>query len=88
MKRSEIEIGGTYVIRVSGKLAPVRITHERTTTAWGTRASQYGTPKRIAKFMGVNVRTGRTIGPFTAAKCRWEIVDVNGRWERPLQKGA
>ncbi len=75
MKRNEIEIGKVYVIRVSGKLAPVRITHERTTTAFGTRSASN---RMMHKFMGINEKTGRSIGPFTAAKCRIEVIQCEG----------
>ncbi len=79
MKHSEIQIGHVYVVKVSGRLAPVRISYAKTCTAHGTYASAsihgscYGKPKHMKKFVGVNERTGRTIGPFTAAKCRWEV---------------
>ncbi len=81
MKHSEIVIGQVYVVKVSGKLAPVRISRETHTTAYGTRA---GGNRTIRKFVGTNQRTGRVIGPFTAAKCRWEVVRARaeGPWKR------
>jgi len=89
MKRSEIIVGNVYVVKVSGKLAPVRVTHERSTVARGTYASAsingsiYGRPRTIAKFMGINEKTGRSIGPFTAAKCRCECERLgSGVWVR------
>ena len=79
MKHSEIVIGQTYVVKVSGKLAPVRVEKECTTVAWGTRA---GGNRTIRKFMGRNLRTDRIIGPFTAAKCRYELYHDGERWVR------
>jgi hypothetical protein len=82
MKHADIVIGHVYVVKVSGRLAPVKITHERDCTAYGTyssasiHGSRYGRPKVMRKFMGVNMRTKRVIGPFTAAKCRAECHQV------------
>jgi hypothetical protein len=82
MKHADIVIGLVYVVKVSGRLAPVKVTHECKRTAYGTYASAsihgsiYGRPRTIRKFMGINQRTGRRIGPFTAAKCRAECRQV------------
>ncbi len=73
MKHADIQVGHVYAVKVCGKLAPVRIAYPKTTKAWGTRYAQAGSPRQIRKFMGVNERTGRDIGPFTAAKCRFEV---------------
>lgn len=57
MKRSEVQIGRTYVVKVSGQLAPVKL----------ISASPYG------GWIGRNVRTGRDVRIRTAAKLRREI---------------
>jgi hypothetical protein len=94
MKHCEIVIGNVYAIKVSGRIACVKVTHDTTTTAYGTYASAsrygscYGKPKRMKKFYGLNLRTKRVIGPFTAAKCRFEVTrsdkfpDGKERWVR------
>ncbi len=94
MLAKNVQLGATYVMKISGKLAPVRITNEVSTTAYGTYASasiygsRYGNPKVTRKFMGVNERTGRTVGPYTAAKLRWEVVRLNGKWVNPATAQA
>ena len=59
MKKADIEIGKTYVVKVSGILAPVRITGE----------SRYG------GWDGVNTRTGRTVHIKGAQRVRRPWVD-------------
>jgi hypothetical protein len=54
MKKSEVKIGGTYTVKVSGRLVPVRIT--------GT--SPYG------GWVGMNTKTSREVRIRTAAKLR------------------
>ena len=77
MKKSEIVVGKVYAVKVSGQLAPVRILYPVNISAHGTRAAHAsGIVRHIGKWIGVNEKTGRQIGPFTAAKCRWEIVEV------------
>ena len=56
MKKSEVKIGGTYTVKVSGQLAPVRITAN----------SPYG------GWVGVNTKTNREIRIKTAARLRGE----------------
>lgn len=73
MKHDEIQIGHVYAVKVSGRLAPVRISYRKVMKAYGTRYAMGNGPREIKKFIGVNERTGRTIGPFTAAKCRFEL---------------
>lgn len=91
MKQADIRVGCTYAVKVSGKLQPVTIIRPTLTTAYGTYASasvygsRYGRPKTMSKFIGKNEWTGRTIGPFTAAKCRVRLEkDRNNptRWRR------
>ena len=54
MKKNDVTIGQTYVVKVSGKLAPVRLVSE----------SRYG------GWNGVNVKTNRDIRIKSAAKLR------------------
>jgi len=59
VKKADIEIGKTYVVKVSGILAPVRITGE----------SRYG------GWDGINTRTGRTVHIKGAQRIRRPWVD-------------
>jgi len=54
MKKSEVRIGETYTVKVSGQLAPVRV----------TCACPYG------GWTGVNTKTNREVRIRTAAKLR------------------
>jgi len=67
MKKSEIEIGATYVVKVSGTLAKVRLTRECNYGGW------YGT----------NLGTGREVRIRTAARLRSEVKPAGeGRIEQ------
>lgn len=61
MKKSEIEIGKTYMVKVSGIVVPVKIVSE----------SQYG------GWNGKNTTTGREVRIKSAAKCRREFQYKN-----------
>lgn len=61
MKAKDVQAGKVYVVKVSGKLAPVRIT--------GTK----DTGKRI-QYVGVNLNTNRAINIRSAARLRYEWV--------------
>lgn len=54
MKKSEVIIGETYTVNVSGRLAPVRV----------TGACPYG------GWVGINTKTNREVRIKTAAKLR------------------
>jgi len=54
MKKAEVVIGGVYIVRVSDKLAKVRIDRESCFGGWD----------------GTNLATGRAIRIRTAAKLR------------------
>ncbi len=54
MKKADVEIGGVYQVKVTGKLAPVRITGE----------SRYG------GWDGTNLRTNRSVRVKSASKLR------------------
>lgn len=57
MKKNEIKIGGVYVVKVSGRLCPVRVDKAGKSKGWWC----------------TNLRTGRTVYVLTAAKMRKEI---------------
>ena len=57
MKKREIQIGGTYVVKVSGKLVPVRITAESAYGGWNA----------------VNTTTGRQVRIRSAARLRYPV---------------
>ena len=58
MKKKDVQLGGVYVAKVSGRLAPVRITRE----------SPYG------GWEAVNVKTGRSIRVRSAARLRRPVA--------------
>ena len=62
MQKQNIHIGATYIVKVSGTLARVRITHEHQRGGW------YGT----------NLATGREIRIRTAARLRSEVKPAGG----------
>lgn len=59
MRKADVVIGKTYVVKVSGKLAPVQL----------TQLSNYG-----GGWWGTNLCTGRQIRIRSAAKLRKEYV--------------
>jgi len=61
MKLHEIEVGRVYAVKVSGRLAPVRIDRDRGLSADTAR-----------RFGGTNLRTGRSVY-LSAARCRYEL---------------
>ena len=58
MKKKEVEIGGVYVAKVSGKLAPVRIDREATYGGWE----------------GTNLVTMRSVHIKSAQRLRRKVV--------------
>ena len=62
MQKQNVHIGTTYIVRVSGTLAKVRITREHPRGGW------YGT----------NLATGREIRIRTAARLRSEVLPAQG----------
>jgi hypothetical protein len=66
MQKHNIKVGSTYIVKVSGTLAKVRITREHPHGGW------YGT----------NLATGREIRIRTAARLRSEVKPAGERgWE-------
>ena len=57
MKKSEVEIGKTYIVKVSGKLVPVQIINESPFGGWN----------------GGNLLTKRGVRIRTAARLRSEV---------------
>ena len=57
MQKHNVKVGSTYIVKVSGTLAKVRITREHPRGGW------YGT----------NIATGREIHIRTAARLRSEV---------------
>ena len=62
MQKQNIKVGSTYIVKVSGTLAKVRITREHDRGGW------YGT----------NLATGREIRIRTAARLRSEVPPAHG----------
>lgn len=68
MKQAEVRVGAVYQVRVSGKLAPVRIIRE-----FNGRVGLGITMRK--RWVGKNLRTGREITIRSAAKLRREIQE-------------
>ena len=69
MKKADVEIGGKYIAKVSGKLAVVQIKSETGRGGW----------------FGVNVKTGREIRVRSAQRLRSPaggkyVITANGRY--------
>ena len=62
MKNNDVRLGTTYIVRISGTLAKVRVTRECNYGGW------YGT----------NLATGREIRIRTAARLRGEVGPAPG----------
>lgn len=67
MRASEVEIGRTYAVRVSGDVVPVRIVREEEVN--GRR-----------RWRGINLRTQREVTIRSPQRLRHEVQLVNGRW--------
>jgi len=57
MKKKDVKLGKTYMVKVSGKLVPVRLKSEHWNGGW----------------TGVNTTTGREVRVKTAAKLRRDL---------------
>ena len=57
MQKQNVKVGATYIVKVSGRLARVRLTREHDRGGW----------------YGVNLATGREIRIRTAARLRAEV---------------
>lgn len=65
MKKADVEIGQTYLMRVSGRIARVRVDRKREIHVYGYRQMQSRTVMD-----GENLDTGRRLYGFTAARLR------------------
>ena len=63
MKRKDVEIGGIYAVKVSGKVVPVRLDRE----------SPYG------GWIGINTKTRREVRIRTAGKLRFRLTDEGAK---------
>jgi len=57
MRKTDVSVGKVYIVKVSGKLVPVRLLNETSRGGW----------------MGVNLNTDREIRIKTAGRLRREI---------------
>ena len=78
MKKSDVKIGSTYIVKVSGKLAKVRITADLGSyTRWSSPRdmAMFKRPvERHRGWRGVNLATNREVHIRTAAKLRSEVA--------------
>ena len=63
MRKRDIQIGHTYVVKVSGELVPVRLTHEHHAGGW----------------VGQNLKTRREVRIRTAGRLRVAITSKETR---------
>lgn len=81
MKLADIVIGQFYAMKVSGAVTIVRIDGEVEQLAYGTRASMFKAPRRMRKFYGINMRTGRAITAISPARVRFAVdADKAALW--------
>jgi len=69
MKKSEVEVGGVYVAKVSGRLVAVRIDRESPYGGWQATNLKSGRSIRIrtaARLRGRAARTTATVPPSTS----------------------
>jgi len=69
MKKSEVEVGGTYVAKVSGRLVAVRIDRESPYGGWQATNLKSGRSIRIrtaARLRGRAARTNSSVPPSTS----------------------
>lgn len=60
MKKADVKVGKTYIVKVSGKLSRVKLTNE---------------VKRAGGWMGINLDTGREVRIKTGGRLRREIPE-------------
>jgi hypothetical protein len=72
MKRNEIEVGGTYSAKVSGKLAPVRIVSD-CGVWWPPSYRGYPEKQKHRGWEGFNLTTKRQIHIRSAARLRKRV---------------
>lgn len=72
MKKTEVSIGSTYVVKVSGKLTHVKVIKESAFGGWD----------------GMNIQTKRWVRIRTAAKLRREVTQLKPSPTRCLDCGG
>ena len=81
MIKSQVKVGSVYAVKVGERIRPVRIDRSedrvQRTTGTGMSLSQVRT-----HWTGTNLDTGRTVSIRSAAKLRWEMVQVDGVWRK------
>ena len=60
MKKNDVQIGATYLVKVAGNLVPVKITREHHNGGWE----------------GTSVKTGKTIRIKSAQRLRKRLADA------------
>jgi HB1/ASXL restriction endonuclease-like protein with HTH domain len=76
MKKDEVRIGSTYTAKVSGGIAPVRITEEK----WAG--------DKHTGWSGVNTETGRAVRIKSAQRLRAAVVPASADAAAPAHKAA
>ena len=69
MKKSDVQINATYLVKVAGNLVPVKITHEHDSGGW----------------VGTSVKTGKTIRIKSAQRLRKRLADPASPKATPRQ---
>lgn len=89
MKIADIKIGHVYAMRVGHRFAPVRIEGEFKSLAVVIRDGRmFNAPRRMRKFYGTNMTTGRNIRSISPARVRCEVITKDGVWRRLLKETA
>ena len=70
MRKAEVEVGGLYLVKVSGNLARVRITGE---SPYGGCLPAAPSGSAAQAGVGVNTRTNREVRVRTAARLRTRL---------------
>ena len=72
MKKADVHVGATYLVKVAGNLVPVKITREHDNGGW----------------LGTSVKTGKTIRIKSAQRLRKRLADAahgTAKAEKPTQ---
>jgi hypothetical protein len=93
MKAKDVVVGRVYVVKVSGKLASVRIDASRERVV--RQPSRKGTTILFSRpivsgggYIGTNIRTNREVNIRSAARLRYEVMkcDLCGDYTRDLER--
>ena len=84
MKSKDVVVGKVYAVKVNGKIAPVRLESMRegykTRTVHHALRGTYPGLTVKASWDGVNLSTGRKVHVRSAAKLRYELIQLNQTW--------